>query len=229
MSEKIPNSLLEQELALGSYLDDMLHNATQVKSVPEADIETEVDISLLPEKLPVELEPVETGVLVSSDLQVDETVESDFDGQMLVPEKFPIQCLMFNVGDNLLSIPLIEIQNVVKWQNKLTHLPNEPDWVLGILKFRDHNVRVVNSAEILQVRRESDQNPGYIIVLGDKKWGITCDQVDKVVTVYYDDVQWKAHKVNSMMHGTIRSSLSSLLNPLGIINCLQSGRLSGSK
>ncbi len=225
MSEKLPNSLLEQESALGKYLDDMLHRATQVELVPEANIEAEIDNSLLPAELLVEPEPVETETLDSVESHAEEKVEIGTKSHALTPENFPIQCLMFKVGENLLSIPLIEMQNVVKWHNKLTRLPNEPHWILGILKFRDNNVRVVDSAEILQIRRDIDQDPVHILVLGNEKWGITCDQVDKVMTVYYDDVQWKPDKANSMTLGTIRSSLSSLLNPQGIVNCLQSGQL----
>ncbi len=227
MSKKLPSNLLEQETALGNYLDDMLHRATQVALVPESGIGTEMDDSLLHTELLIEPDVVESEALLADDSMEDEATESIGETHGLISEKFPIQCLMFKVGENLLSIPLVEIQNVVKWQDKLTRLPNEPNWVLGILKFRDNNVRVVDSAEILHIKRDTDQDPVHILVLGNEKWGITCDQVDKIMMVHYDDVQWKQNTPGSMTLGTIRSSLSSLLNPRGIIEYLQSGGFDG--
>lgn len=223
MTEKLPNSLLKQKSALGSYLDDMLHQATQVTLVKEAKLESIIDDSLLPAELLIEADVVESQQIPVDDTPLDQATESTCESGIFAPEMFPLQCLMFKIGENLMSIPLIEMSSVVEWHSKLTRLPNEPDWVLGILKHRDNNVRVVDSAEILQINRNRDQQSAHILLLGDEKWGITCDQIDKVVTLDYDEVQWNQKKANSMTLGTIRSSLSSLLNSKGIIDRLQSG------
>lgn len=225
MTEKLPNSLLKQKSALGSYLDDMLHQATQVALVKDVKRESVIDDSLLPAELLIEADVVESQNIPVDDTKMDQATESICKSGTLTPEMFPLQCLMFKIGENLMSIPLIEMNGVVEWPGKLTRLPHEPDWMLGILKYRRNNVRVVDSAEILQIKRNCDQQSAHILLLGDENWGMTCDQIDKVVTLDYDDVQWNQKKSSSMTLGTIRSSLSSLLNSRGIIDRLQSGHL----
>lgn len=224
MSEKLPNSLLKQDTAIGNYLDDMLHHATKGSLGREAEPVAEMDISLLPVELLSEADVVAEVQVSIVEEQITEPVS---DSHALTSEMFPLQCLMFKVGENLMSLPLIELHSVIEWQENLTRLPNEPDWMLGILKYRDNNVNVADGAGILQIKRDRGRKPAHILVLGDEKWGLTCDQIDKVVTIDYDDVQWNQRNPNSVTLGIIRSSLSSLLNSKSIIANLQLGRVNG--
>ncbi len=241
MPEKTTKSLLEQKTALGSYLDDMLHHATETAALAESETVVATDEIILPGSLILDIAEEESSEVVTqiehipadeplrsvdSDnvVELEKVTETAENLSTITVEMFPIQCLMFKVGGNLLSIPLTDLHSVVKWQTRLTQLPGEPDWMLGILKHRDNNVRVVDSASILQINRTADNLPGFVLVLGDEKWGITCDQIDKVITLNYDDVKWNQNQTNRIALGTIRSSLSSLLSPQGIVNCLSNGR-----
>jgi len=236
MPEKAHSNLLEVNSAVGSYLDDMLHEAT---SSPEPPLlkEAEFDHNLLPdallrEELPVPTQPTVIDIAVEKSDALVAEIETEFEFEIEdEPEKqialsadlFPLQCLMFKVADNLLSIPLIEMQGVVNWTDNLTRLPQEPDWMLGILKHREHNVRIVDSAEILQIKTDGLEAAAHVLVLGDEKWGMTCNQIDEVVTLEYDDIQWNEKTENTMTLGTIRNSLASLLSPQGIIRRLETG------
>ena len=243
MSEKINNSLLEQKSALGNYLNDMLHQATETAALVEVESASAIDKVLLPADLLLPVDNEEEGrvatvvegpseeklhraVHIDATTEPSEVVELLHDFSGFTTELFPIQCLMFKVGETLLSIPLTELHSVVEWKNKLTQLPGEPDWAIGVLKHRDNNIRVIDSASLLQIKREEERLPGFILVLGDENWGISCDQIDKVMTLNYDDVQWNQNQTNQMALGTIRNSLSSLLNPSGIINYLSNGQFS---
>ena len=235
MSEKNNRNLLEQKTALVSYLDDMLQHATE--TVATVNLETAVSIDDMftqcdlvvgfeeqqvsqPERS--RFDKPQQSALTEDSVKSPDDAESSKVDSIFTTDMFPIQCLMFKVGDNMLSIPLTELNSVVQWQHKLTHLPDEPDWMLGIFRHRDGNVRVINSAAILQIKREEDIHYGFVLVLGDEKWGISCDQIDKVMTLNYDDVQWHKNQSNRMALGTIRSSLSTLLSSQGIINRLSS-------
>ena len=236
MPEKAHSNLLEVNSAVGSYLDDMLHEATRSPEPPLLE-EAEFDHSLLPDALLREAQPVPTAPTVI-DLAVEKSnalvaeIETEFEvetedepeKQITLPaDLFPLQCLMFKVAGSLLSIPLIEMQGVVNWTDNLTRLPQEPDWMLGILKHREHNIRIVDSVKILQIKTDGFETPAHVLVLGDEKWGITCDQTDEVVTLEFDDIQWHEKTDNTMTLGTIRDSLASLLSPQGIIHRLESG------
>ena len=239
MSKKMPSNLLEQNSALGTYLDDMLQQATEVSTA--ADLEKTqgnlLDETLLMETLTSKDDSIAIAV-DNSALHLPKTViEIEEEGQAepkqailddlheeLPADLFPLQFLTFSIGDNMLSIPLIKMSNVVEWGDTLTltRLPNEPDWVHGILQHRDQKVRVVDSAEVLQIRSQNAGTPEYILILGGDHWGITCDAIDNVVTLEYADIQWNENVGNKMTLGTIRDTLAVLLSPRGIVECLQS-------
>jgi len=240
MSKKAPSNLLEQNSALGTYLDDMLHQATEAVSVGSV---TTIDESLLPEALLLEVEDFEA-VAISIEVNISdqesqvqitqieddaypkqELESSDEQLQELSAELFPLQFLMFKVGDNLLSIPLIKMSSVIDWTDTLTLtcLPNEPDWLHGILQHREHNVRIVDSSKVLQIRNQNKETPSHILILEGESWGLTCDAIENVISLEYDDIQWNQHVGNSMTLGTIKDSLASLLSPGGIVQSLQSG------
>lgn len=241
MSEKIINNLHEHKTALVNYLDDMLHQATASVSCREGETTLEIDRRIIPPALIQPSENVEsenTSARLKEDPapfdepdnpeKIDKRIgspdaieaEAALESLNLTEDMFPVQCLMFKVGGSQLSIPLTELNSVVNWQDNLSHLPGEPDWIMGVLKHRNNHVKVIDSAAILQVKREVEKSPEFIIVLNDKNWGISCDQIDKVISLNYEDVQWSKNQANRMTRGTIRDSLSSLLNPQGIVKCL---------
>tara|TARA_B110000483_G_scaffold109267_1_gene133107 strand:+ start:99 stop:494 length:396 start_codon:yes stop_codon:yes gene_type:complete len=128
---------------------------------------------------------------------------------------------MFRVGDNLLSIPLIEMMGVVQWTDKLTQLPQSGDEVLGILKYRDTYLKVLDSLIVLGITAERIQKPGYVLMLTDKKVAISCDTLEDVISLEYDDIQWYKAPENNTIQGIIKESLAHLLNPYRIINSVK--------
>lgn len=251
MKKAETNSLLNQTNALGNYLDEMLHDATQLasetvdppvkleplectlqaevaikdeipehKQVTEPDETEEVEVSNnidITENSSVDIEPEAQVDLVEVDLESHPDQSSD----QLDISQFPIQCLMFRVGQNLLSLPLIEMNGVVQWTDELTLLPQSPDWVLGILKHRDTNIQVLDSSKVLGIPAITGQTPGHILLLSDNASAISCDILEDVVTLEYNDIQWQSGTGNALVHGTIRETLAYLLSPSGIINSLK--------
>ncbi len=123
---------------------------------------------------------------------------------------------MFRVGGHLLSVPLIQLSSVVNWSDTLTRLPQSPEWLLGLIKVRETKLRVVDSGQLLDIGAASAQSPEHLLVLGDSGWAITCDHLEQVVSLEADDIQWKRGGDRALLLGTIRDSLSTLINPPGI-------------
>jgi chemotaxis signal transduction protein len=231
--------LLKQTNALGNYLDEMLHDATQLDSrtidqpvkplvklesceralLAEVSIEDSEE-STVPNIIEItERNSVEVGFEVDS-VEADlESYPSKLSNKIDISQ-FPIQCMMFRVGHNLLSLPLIEMNGVVQWTDELTQLPQSPDWVLGILKHRDTNLRVLDSSKVLGIPAIARQTPGHILILSDNISAISCDILEDVVTLEYNDIQWQPETGNALLHGTIRETLASLISPSGIIDSL---------
>lgn len=223
------NSLLKPNIALSSYLDQLLHEAT----VDLDPLETEDKLASLvqeegliyAELLVAEKTIYEPQIVVDNDVQARQILasepEPEFESDSLEPDLFPLQCLMFRVAGILLSVPLIRMKSVVPWIDNLTILPQSPAWMLGVFKYQDHNVRVVDSTQVFHIKPGPVCVPGHVLVLGNEELAITCDKLENVVTLEYSDIQWNQRQNNSMIFGTIRQSLANLLNPEGIINSLK--------
>ena len=238
-------SLLKQTNALGSYLDDMLHDATRLASEiidqpVEQPIKQQLILDALSEEAAIEdavprhqqvtaldkTEEVELADRFSIEIEPKADVglkEGLYSGKsfcQLDISQFPIQCLMFRVGLNLLSLPLVKMNGVLQWTDKLTRLPQSPDWVLGILKHRDTNLRVLDSSKLLGISATKGIKANHILILSDNVSAITCDNLEDVVTLEYNDIQWQPEAGNPLMYGIIRETLGYLLSPEAIIDSL---------
>lgn len=215
----MPAKLPDPQRALGDYLNEMLHQAT-TELAAKPIVARQQRVLLAEELLQAE---TESATVVDAAGELASTPESAADVE---PAKagsaieFPMQCLMFRVGGHLLSIPLIQLSSVVNWNDSITRLPESPDWLLGLIKHRDSNLRIVDSKLLMNIRREADGQPEHLLVLGDGDWAITCDHLEQVVNLDYADIQWKPVETGQLVLGTIRESLSTLLNPPGITRLL---------
>lgn len=237
----MPAKLRNPRQALGDYLNDMLHQATS--ELAEKPIIKNRQRLLLPGELlqaatesaaQAETEQVasqQTGrssaatddkprVAVDDSDVAQELTAADEPPQVRAALEFPMQCLMFRVGGHLLSIPLIQLSSVVNWNQAITRLPESPDWLLGLVKHRDLNLRIVDSRLLLNIKHEGNQQPEHLLVLDDGGWAITCDHLEQVVNLDYEEIQWRPADAGQLVLGTIRKSLSTLLNPPGITRLL---------
>ena len=142
---------------------------------------------------------------------------------------FPMQCLMFGVAGVDFSMPLIDMGSVIPGQQTLTRLPGGPAWFLGLLKHRERNIRVVDSASLLRLERQHPVDGQHILVFGESNWAMTCDQLGQVVRLAEDDIQWKPATGKSLSLGTIRSSLALLLDPVKLVAYLNQKNLPGDE
>lgn len=229
------NSLLRQSDAVGNYLDELLTEATnpsisleQQAPVLNKGVYLNPDI-LIP--LPVEQQELESkpeAVIetVTDDVEEIEPVEnSNIETSRLDDFEFPLQCLMFKVKDHLLAVPLIKMGGVVPWSDKLTQIPQASEWFLGLLKHREVNVQVVDTAKLLQIPESKTQSsPQHFLVFEQEKWAISCDELGEVKTLQQEDVKWHQGNHSKFALGTIKESLATLLNPNGITKALNSNK-----
>jgi len=249
MCVAVTSSRHKETDALASYLDEMLHDATVLvaDTIDQTDkfvvkLET-TEFTLMSEVVtekPIlkrgqvsnpgelksgvflkDIEKAELTLKVESRASVDLKWPHNELYHLHNIKQFPIRCLMFRVGNTLLSIPLIEMMGVVQWTDELTQLPHSCDEVLGILKHRDAYLRVFDSLTILGITAKRKQRPRYILMLSDKKSAISCDILEDVVSLKYDDIQWHQAPNNNNVQGIIKKSLAHLLNPYGIITMVK--------
>jgi len=106
--------------------------------------------------------------------------------------RFPVQCLMFEVADHALCIPLIDMGSVAPLDpDAMTRIPDSPDWLLGVLPHRECNLRIVDSAVLLGIQRRQVAEEGlHFLVFAEEDFAITCERLGEVVYLEDEDVRW---------------------------------------
>ncbi len=234
---KKPSNLLDQEDAVGSYLADMLSDPAAETSVSQPLLDsTPLDNLVLLrqalEQVPAGDEPEEpaaetAGIEAEADTRTAAPAEAEAEAEDSAPSTpdFPLQCLMFSVGKQQLSMPLIEMSGVVEVPETLSRLPGSASAVIGVFQYRGQNVQIIDSAALLGIKRDLEQPPAKLIVLQGDKWAITADSLASVVVVEESDVKLGKKTQHSMSLGTIKSSLAQLLSPQTIVRNLDGGQV----
>ena len=227
--KRMPDKLLNPHQALGDYLDEMLHQAT-AETPPARLLDTRPGLELsdlLPPLATADEDDTAAAEVMPAPAEPVAAADTPAEAAAAGPERaatagldFPLQCLMFRVGAHLLSVPLVQLGSVVAWSDALTRLPQSPGWLLGLVKIRETNLRVVDSGSLLQISAAEQRKPEHLLVLGDSGWAITCDHLEQVVNLDHDDIQWKPADGCGMRLGTIRESLATLISPPGIARSL---------
>lgn len=230
--KKKDNSLLEQDRAVESYLESLLQEVPSSPS-PVKPLQVRDNIVLLPDfDIPEEIsesaQPLQPELKETAIQQPDPVSEMSAEheqhhaARLQQDYDYPIQSLMFQVAGTQLSIPLLDLGNVVPWDENMTRLPSAELWSLGVLQHRGRNIRVVDSARLLNIRQpDPDARPGHILVFGDGDWALSCDRLGEVVKLESTDVQWRAPDSIGFSLGTIKKSLAQLLDPMKIMKHLE--------
>ncbi len=208
------SKIAEPDLAIDNYLQALLKDVDDYDPSAESGHKTVVD-----ELLPV-LEVATSKVVQESDGgRVGEIIPSWAEG--------PFQCLMFKVNGITLCIPLTCLQTIIEWDQEPSVMPGQPKWHLGILMNRDVKVSVVDTAKIVMPERLSSrehgkrQTGGYILVVGDGRWGLACDSIVATELFSKDMVQWRTGEgKRPWLAGTAKEQLRAVLDIDALLSML---------
>jgi purine-binding chemotaxis protein CheW len=238
--------LMDQQLALHSYLEEMLSEvpeyieestlarprpvavapAPEQVVVPEpvvAPVEVEVEAKVEPEvQVEAETRPVvTTEEKVQEESQVEQ-VHATAVAEPVVPEwaEHEFQCLLFNIAGIMLAVPLVKLNGVIPWSDKITPMPGHSDAFLGLLRHLGNNVKVMDAAQIILPEKQRvtlEKNPENriekIILMDEGRWGIACDEVGEVVTLNKSDVRWRTPQgKRPWLAGTVSERLCAVLD-----------------
>jgi purine-binding chemotaxis protein CheW len=189
--------------AIASYLDELLHTATDVVA---------------------EEKPVEPAPQISEPVQPEP--EPDYVETPLPPEQEPpgrpdwshkpFECLIFTVAGLKLAVPLILLGAIHRIDEPVKPMPGSPKWYMGIRPGRDQTLRVVDSAEWIMAGRapaDARQNYRFIIRLDKSEWGLACDDVAQSFTLSPDEVRWRsARSKRPWLAGTVIDHMCALID-----------------
>lgn len=102
--------------------------------------------------------------------------------------------LSFNIGNELFAINVLKVLEVLQKQ-KITPVPNAPDYILGIINFRGEVVPVFDTRQKFNLKSVNETNSYAVVILdmtknGDSyRIGATVDKVKDVITIKDEDIK----------------------------------------
>ncbi|MBW0146734.1 chemotaxis protein CheW [Marinobacter arenosus] len=210
--------------AIASYLDDLLHTATDsalleesVVEAPAPEASPQVDEPPVPEpvieKAPAPETPEPERVTgPQTELQPaasEPPSRPDWSGA-------PFECLIFTVAGLQLAVPLILLGAIHRVEEEIRPIPGSPRWYMGIRPDRDQNLRVVDTAEWIMAGRVPENardNYRFVIRLDNSEWGLACDDVAQSFTLKPDEVRWRtARSKRPWLAGTVIDHMCALID-----------------
>ncbi|OKA26215.1 chemotaxis protein CheW [Pseudomonas versuta] len=236
------------QLALQSYLDDLLFDATEAllqvePPAPELDefagaaLEEQVRdarAQALTLAMPVTLADV--GVAAESFVhplvevhrpRAAAQLPEHNDGRPAWADE-PFECLLFDVAGLTLAVPLVCLGSIYSLQGReLTPLFGQPDWFLGILPSQSGNLNVLDTARwVMPDRYRDDFREGlqYVISVQGYDWGLAVHQVSRSLRLDPNQIKWRTKRgQRPWLAGTVIEHMCALLDVEQLAELISSG------
>jgi len=130
------------------------------------------------------------------------------------------QCLMFNVSGLKLAVPLVKLNSVIPWDEKITKTPNETAWYLGLVQHLQSQVKVIDTALLVMpenrhelIKNDAAARLSHILLVDDYKWGLACSSIGDVIWLEKDEVKWRKNKTSrAWLSGTSLEHLCAIMD-----------------
>lgn len=218
---KPPQQIVQQKLALDSYLSTLLDE------VPEA-----VPVDELPRVVPRPrerpIEPVVRQVSVAEPLV--QPLQNQLDAFEKPAKLHPLsvmpdwaqhefQALFFKVEHLILATPLIDLSRTIKIDRKPGKIPGQPSWFMGLLDENDSRIGVLDTGQLIfgklrGSQRDLEANPfKSILITQDKRWGLACDEILSIGKLKPDKVRWRTSRQKKpWLIGTVIEELTAIID-----------------
>lgn len=212
---KAKTQIHEQGQALSVYFDDMLAEPqSKPAPPPEAEknqpVQTEPDITAAPEQA---AEP---------DTPVESQSEPDALSSELITDTDKHKLLLCEIGGMNLAIAFTAVNNIVHWPAQgLSPATGQENWQLGTLTEESH-VEVIDIGQLQQTpAADASNNAAYILLVDERRYGITCDRLNGIITVDDNEISWhQDREQNPWFSGVIAASLHNIIDLPGLLNAL---------
>ena len=101
-----------------------------------------------------------------------------------------LQIVSFKVGEEDYGIPIRDIQRVIRLPN-ITHLPQTPDFLRGIINLEGEVVPIIDMHERFEMETEEYNKSTRVIIvrMKDKDVGMIVDSVSQVQVVAQENIE----------------------------------------
>ncbi|MDH5614838.1 MAG: chemotaxis protein CheW, partial [Gammaproteobacteria bacterium] len=176
-----------------------------------------------PPVLPVVEEKTEVVTPVQEQVAVEQKIETVTDSGSDMPDyaNEPFEALLFKVCGIKLAVPLKELNGILEWPENITEMPGHSPWFLGVMQNLDSKVNMIDTALIVvpeKLRQAFPESAGErckrIVLIGEGKWGLACDNVEEVIKLEPASVRWRTSRTKRRwLAGTVIQHMSALIDP----------------
>ncbi|UAA38146.1 chemotaxis protein CheW [Paraneptunicella aestuarii] len=167
------------------------------------------------------------------ELELPEKVETSIDSlEILKGGRF--QALFFEVAGLTLAVPLIQLGGIHNLEEP-SPLFGKPSWFMGIMLHREEKLNTVDTAKWVMPEKYNEKlaeslNYQYLIMLGESRWGLTCETLINTVTLSPDDVKWREERgKRPWLAGMVKEKMCALLDITQLIDMLDKGLTSNEQ
>jgi len=190
------DTLLEQQLALSAYFEDLF---APVEAPPEPPAKARPKL-----EVPTPVPPV---------------LESNTNG---IPEwaQARFQVLLFEVAGLTLAVPLTKLKGVVRNEHGLTEMPGHSGLFLGITPYQGVQSKVVDTARfvlsqdrVAQLGEDSADRAEHLVVIDEGRWSLACSKIGDVIELESGQVKWRSAAGKRLwLAGTVIDQMCALLD-----------------
>jgi purine-binding chemotaxis protein CheW len=185
------------------------------ETIEEAKVEVELETEVVEQAQVVTQVPLETSAAPEQPVQpaASESALPDWAEQRF-------QCLLFKVSGLTLAVPLVRLNSVVPWTEKIVETPNQTDWYLGLVNHHGKNVKVIDTALMVlpenrrhAIAEDPSDRFSHILLVNDNNWGLACDEIGDVIWLTREQVKWRKNKAQrAWLAGTAIEQMCALMD-----------------
>ncbi len=240
--------------ALGLYLDALLRDVGEETATPVVSVKKPLTVTSTSPRgssVVVQVDATEAVPVAIRSRDIQVKVESKIESKVAAspavaanpaptsaPSKItptiptePFQALLFQVAGLTVAVPLVDLNGILNYPERLAAVPGLPTWGLGVVRYRETNVIAVDGITLfvpdhLQVVARTRSVPRYLVLLGESRFGLVCESVDQVVQLRPDEVRWRGERGRRpWLAGTVKDRLCALLEVPALVQLLEAGRI----
>lgn len=205
--------IYQQEEALSVYFRDMLAEPRPATEKPSHDI-------AVPERTEAPVTPAPV---------ISEHSENKTESQQIetTPVASSHKLLLCQISGMKLAFDVSALSNIVHWPaSGLNQLPGRKNWQLGLYRDREQHMEVVDIRHLLQTNQPVPEQPGYILLIGERRTGIACDGINQIINIDADQVNWRRDtSQRAWFKGVIADSMHSIIDLPALFDALEKSEM----
>lgn len=235
-SKKNQQKIVDQKIALDSYLSTLLEEISEDISDDHVEVDTLekkrldtknsvidplLEIKEFPKKKKAVKKKPEKKVVEKAVTKQISNVNKIKQSLSVMPEwtQHEFHALFFKVDTLVLAAPLTELLRTIKIEQAPTKIPRQPSWFMGLLDTQDQRVGVLDTGQLVfgktkgQLRNLEKMPFKNILIIHDGKWGLACDEILSIGKVQPEKIRWRTmRQKRPWLVGTVIEELTAIID-----------------